>query len=201
MVTAHKLGDASALAMTVDVIQLIVLLLVPLGLVLTFVQLGRKGIVGTWAATEGRPAARAGVVLVTSAAAAFAAYLWIPSSVYRPIQPGERGTLVGAVNQFQAIPSERPSLTKQREQQLGGAPLKSTKKGKATPAQTSTVQTTTQPAATTSTPTLTTSTTTPASTTPAATTPASTTPASTTPASTTATDTVMTDTTATTTVP
>src|SRR5947208_3693571 len=42
MLTVHKLGDAGGIATVVDVIQLIVLLLVPLGLVLTFVQLGRK---------------------------------------------------------------------------------------------------------------------------------------------------------------
>ncbi|TML89070.1 MAG: hypothetical protein E6G08_06270 [Actinobacteria bacterium] len=212
MVTAHKLSHASALSLTVDVIQLLVLLLVPLGLVLMFVQLGRKGIVGTWNVTEGRPVARAGVVLAASAAAAFAAYTWIPSSVYRPIQPGERGTLVGGVDQLQAIPTGRPGLTAQREKQLGGAPLKSDTKGTTpAPAQTTTTQTTTQPAATTSTPTTTTTTettgstspssTTPASTTPASTTPASTTPAATKTATTTATDTTATDTTATTTTP
>ena len=127
--------------------------------------------------------------------AAFAAYTWIPSAVYRPIQPGERGTLVGAVDQFQAIPTGRPGLTAQRQKQLGGAPLKSNTKGKSTPTQTTTTQTTTKPAATTSTPTTTTETT--GSTSPSSTTPASTTPA----ATTTATETTATETTATTTTP
>jgi putative peptide zinc metalloprotease protein len=205
LVTAHKLGHAGGVAIAVDVIQLVVLVLIPLGLVLTFVQLGRKAGVGAWAATEGRPAARAGLVLAGSAAAAFAAYTWIPASVYRPIQPGERGTLVGAVDQFQAIPTGRPALTRRRQLQLGGAPLKSKRDATTkTPAQTTTTQTTTGSAATTSTPTSTAtsrSATTPTTTTSTGTAPAATTPAATTPTTTTDTTTTetttMTDTTAT----
>src|SRR5205814_10651194 len=61
MVTAHKLSHASALSLTVDVIQLLVLLLVPLGLVLMFVQLARRGSVGAWNGAAAPPGAPAGV--------------------------------------------------------------------------------------------------------------------------------------------
>jgi putative peptide zinc metalloprotease protein len=199
MLTVHKLGDAGGISILVDVIQLIVLALVPVGLVLTFAQLGRKAVVGAWTKTDGYPAARAALVLAASAAAAFAAYTWIPSSVYRPIQPQERGTLGGAVHQIEAIPSGRPALTPARARELGGAPLRSSSKTKQkeqneqlTPTQTSTSTTeTTTTAATATTATATTApattatTTTPASTTP--TTATATAPAATAPTPTTAT--------------
>src|SRR5207244_8888345 len=58
------------------------------------------------------------------AAVAFAGYTWWPNGDYRPIQRGERGTIEGAVTELAAVPSGRPALTKQRAQQLGGAPFR-----------------------------------------------------------------------------
>ena len=106
-------------------IQLAVLVLVPAGLILTLVQLGRKVIEGAWKRTENRPAARAALGLAGACAAAFAAYTWVPSAVYRPIQPGEKGTLLGAFEQLSAISTGRPALTAERERELGGAGFRS----------------------------------------------------------------------------
>ena len=50
------------------------------------------------------------------------AFIWWPNGEYRPIQPGEKGTLSGAVEQFDYISTGRPGLTAEREEQLGGAP-------------------------------------------------------------------------------
>jgi putative peptide zinc metalloprotease protein len=206
MLTAHKIGDASALAIFVDVIQLVVLALVPLGLVITFVQLGRKALQGAWGATDGRPALRGMMIAGAGAAAAFTAYTWAPTSVYKPILPTERGTLSAAVSQIGAIPEGRPALPKQQRTQPGPAAPAKTQPGKKPRSAGSTTSTSTQPASTTeTTETMTTSTTTtPSSTTPApaqtTTQPAQTTtqPASTTPTPTTTTETT-TETTATTT--
>jgi putative peptide zinc metalloprotease protein len=176
VLTAHKLGHAGGISIVVDVIQLLVLLLVPLGIVITFVQLGRKALTGAWSVTEGRPAMRGALVAFSGAVAAFAAYTWAPAAVYRPIQPQERGTLVGAVGEIKAIPSGRPALPAQRERQLGGAPLQSKKAGTPQPIKRGG---TTTPSPTTKT------STTPAATTPAATTPSNATSTTTTPASTT----------------
>jgi putative peptide zinc metalloprotease protein len=107
--TLHKLGHAGGLSIAVDVIQLIVLLLIPLGLVVTFVQLGRKAARGAWNATDGRPAGRALLVAATATAAAFAAYTWFPESVYKPISPTERGALSGAIGEIKRIPSGKPA--------------------------------------------------------------------------------------------
>src|SRR5438128_4618031 len=76
MVTEQKIGHVGVAGTVVDVFQLIVLLLVPLGLIATFFQMGRKFGGAAWATTEGRPVARAGLVGVVTAAAGFAAYTW-----------------------------------------------------------------------------------------------------------------------------
>jgi putative peptide zinc metalloprotease protein len=115
----HAADAGSWLTVVVSSIQLAVLVLVPVGLLLTFAQLGRRMAQGAWNATEERPAARAALLLGTACGAAFAAYAWIPTAVYRPIQPGERGTLFGALDQLSAITSGRPALTPERERELG----------------------------------------------------------------------------------
>ena len=119
--TVHKLGHAGGVTIAVDVIQLVVLVLVPLGLVLTFVQLGRKAAVGAWNATDGRPAGRGLLLVAAATAAAFAAYTWIPRSVYKPISPTERGTLGGAIKEIKRIPSGKPPAAP-AQQQTGPRP-------------------------------------------------------------------------------
>jgi putative peptide zinc metalloprotease protein len=129
LIELEKIQEAfrggSAFPGVVGSIQLLILALIPVGLLLMFAQLGRRLAARAWGATENRPAARAGVVAVAVATAAFAAYAWVPSSVYRPIQPGEKGTLAGALEQFAAIPSGRPALPEGRARELGNAPFRS----------------------------------------------------------------------------
>jgi putative peptide zinc metalloprotease protein len=126
----HKLGHEGGLRTVLTVIQMVVLALPVLGIVVTFAKLGRRIGVGTWRKAEGHPAARGALVLGTSVAAAFLAYVWWPNGDYRPIQPGEKGTLVGAVEQLPAIPSGRPALTAARQRQLGNAPFRGSPPGK-----------------------------------------------------------------------
>ena len=118
-----KLGHESAAGMVVTVIQMAVLTLPIAGIAALFWQLGKTLVVGGWRRTAGRPVARGALVLAAAGAAAAAAYVWAPNGDYRPIQPGERGTLGGAIRQLAAVPSGRPSLTPQRARQLDGAPL------------------------------------------------------------------------------
>ena len=67
---------------------------------------------------------RALVVATSVAVAAVAAWVLLPNGEYRPIQPAERGTLQGGFAQFRSLPTGRPGLTKEREQELGGAPAR-----------------------------------------------------------------------------
>jgi putative peptide zinc metalloprotease protein len=191
-----KLGNEAALQTVVTVIQMIVLTLPVLGIVYTFWMLGRKAIAGGWHVTAGRPIARAAFVMATVAVLAGVGYIWMPAAVYKPIQPGERGTISGGVKQIEAVPTGRPALTPARAKQLHGAPLKSTTDKASKPA-TPATGTTTVPNKRygSTTPTTTTDTTT----SPAATTPTTTTPTTTT--STEATTTGAVTTTSTTTVP
>jgi putative peptide zinc metalloprotease protein len=189
-VQLHKVEHADALHAAVGVIQMIVLVLPSLGIAATVLMTARRLGGAVWARTEGHPAARAVFATVAAAAIALVAFVWWPNGDYRPIQPGERGTIQGAVQQLAAIPTGRPALTKQRERGLHGAPLKSSKRptrgSGSSPAGTSTstvpsttstttaatstttapaTTTTTAPATTTTTPATTTTTTAPATTT------------------------------------
>jgi putative peptide zinc metalloprotease protein len=130
----HAFDGGSAVTGVIGIVQMAILVLPAIAIVATFWMLLRRASGAVWARTEGKPAARGAFVVVASAAAAFLAYIWWPNGDYRPIQPGERGTLQGAVEQLAAVPSGRPALTKERAEELGGAPLLSSEEDVATPA-------------------------------------------------------------------
>jgi putative peptide zinc metalloprotease protein len=52
------------------------------------------------------------------------AVLWWPNGEYRPIQPGERGTVADAFRTIAEVPTGRPGLTEERVKELGGAPAR-----------------------------------------------------------------------------
>ncbi|HJV09409.1 MAG TPA: hypothetical protein VJ653_06995, partial [Acidimicrobiales bacterium] len=95
----------------------------------SLLRFGRRS--GTWAWTSagkarfGQPAlALAGVVV----AAGMAFTLW-PNGEYRPIQPGERGTISDLAQGVSKLSTGRPGLTPEREAELGGAPARAWKVG------------------------------------------------------------------------
>ena len=161
----HAFDGGSAVTGGIGIVQMAILLLPALALVATFWMLFRRIVGGVWTRTEEQPVARGAFLVLTAGVLAFLGYLWWPNGEYRPIQPGEKGTLQGAVQQFQQVSTGRPSLTAQREQQLGGAPFVSSNGGVYTPPahqqpRTSTTQTNETPKNETTTTTSTTETTT-----------------------------------------
>jgi putative peptide zinc metalloprotease protein len=124
LVQKGALGHGGVAANVVHAIEMLVLALPVAGLFVTFWRLGRTLVVGGWTRTEGRPLTRGALVLVTAAAAAGAGYIWWPNGDYRPIQPGERGTLQGGLEQVSAVTTGRPALTPKRARQLHGAPAR-----------------------------------------------------------------------------
>jgi putative peptide zinc metalloprotease protein len=114
---ASGIGDGAAGA-----IQLALLLLPSLGIVLTSVRVGSRASRGAWAWSDGEPLRRAALTVATVAIGGVIAFTWWPNGDYKPIQPGERGTVQGALASVAAIPTGRPSLTPERERELGGAP-------------------------------------------------------------------------------
>jgi putative peptide zinc metalloprotease protein len=115
----------TALAL-VSIFQMAMLALPLAGLVYTAARVfGRFGSAG-WGWSAGNPLRRAALGIVAAAIVGATAYLWWPNGDYKPIQPGERGTLLSGVRSLRDVPSGRPSLTPTREQQLGGAPAERT---------------------------------------------------------------------------
>jgi putative peptide zinc metalloprotease protein len=104
------------------VIQSVALVLPLGGATYTITRGSGRLVGGAWSWSEGAPVRRALVVATSVAIAAVAGWVLLPNGEYRPIQPGERGTLQGGLAQFRALPTGRPGLTREREEQLRGAP-------------------------------------------------------------------------------
>jgi putative peptide zinc metalloprotease protein len=103
-------------------LQVATLALPAVGMALSSSRAGAKAFTGGWHWSEGAPIRRFGVISGTAAFIALLGYVWYPNGDYKPIQRGERGTVQGAVAQFAAVPTGRPALTPERDQELGGAP-------------------------------------------------------------------------------
>ena len=188
----HAFDGGSALTGVIGIVQMLILILPALGIVATVWLVVKRSTGAVWTRTEGKPAARLAFVTLLAGIAAFFGYLWWPNGEYRPIQPGEKGTLQGAVQQLAKVPTGRPALPQERARDLGGAPLQSSQDEAPPPNETPTNQprpttTTTEsnPTTTSEVPTTTTTTTTTTNTTTTTTT--STTETTTTPTTTSAT--------------
>jgi putative peptide zinc metalloprotease protein len=159
----HKVQD-HLLSVTgaFGLLQMAILVLPALGIVVTFWRVGQRATLGVWKRTEEQPLGRAAFVVAAAAITGCLAYLWWPNGEYKPIQKGERGTVLGAVDELRSIGTGRPALTKQRERQLGVAKFDSERNSisdRPAPTPSSTTQTvTTTETQTSSTPTETTET-------------------------------------------
>lgn len=103
-------------------LQMIILTLPALGFVYSSSRASGKAFGGAWRWSEGAPMRRLSVLGTTAAVIAFLGFIWWPNGDYRPIQPGEQGTVQGAISQLQGVPTGRPGLTPERQHELGGAP-------------------------------------------------------------------------------
>ena len=124
LVQKDRISGGSGLEIVAGSIQSIALVLPLAGMTYTFAKGSARLATGAWSWSEDAPLRRALVVASAVTIAAVGGYVLLPNGEYRPIQPGERGTLQGAIEQVKAIPSGRPGLTEERERELGGAPSK-----------------------------------------------------------------------------
>jgi putative peptide zinc metalloprotease protein len=119
---SRAFGDGKWAAAVAGALGVVAIALPVLGSGYALSRFGRR--TGAWAwstagkATLGRPAL---AVVGMVAAAGLAFTLW-PNGEYRPIQPGERGTVGDALQAASALDTGRPGLTPEREAELGGAP-------------------------------------------------------------------------------
>jgi len=112
-----------------NVFEMLILVLPLMGMIYSVGRVGSRAAAGTWSWSAHNPARRGGLALGTAAGAAAVAFLWWPHGEYRPIQPGEKGTLVSAVRSLPQIPTGHAALTPRRARQLKGAPfVRSTQK-------------------------------------------------------------------------
>lgn len=103
-------------------LQLIALLAPCVGAVVTTVRISRRIGKGAASWAEGSRS-RHGLVYVAGAAIlGFIAFTWWPNGEYRPIQPGERGTLQAGFRSFAEVGGGRPALSSDRRAELGDAP-------------------------------------------------------------------------------
>jgi len=106
-------------------LQMAALVLPAVGFSLTFARFGRRVGVFAWQRSEGHPTVRFAYGATALAALALVAYVWWPNGDYRPIQPGEKGTLASGVRSLKDIAGGRPALTEARAAELKGAPGRS----------------------------------------------------------------------------
>jgi putative peptide zinc metalloprotease protein len=120
----ERFGDGDSAGAAVGLIGTGAVLLPVLGTVYMLSRLARRIGRGAWSAAERLPAGRP-LALVTGAAAVVGlAALWWPNGEYRPIQPGERGTVADGFRTIAEVPTGRPGLTEERVEELGGAPAR-----------------------------------------------------------------------------
>lgn len=98
--------------------QALILILPSIGLVYSVTRVARRTGPAAWRWSDDNPARRGLVIAGVVAVLGGVAYLWWPNGDYRPIQPGERGTLVSAFKSLKDLPGGRPSLTVERGLQL-----------------------------------------------------------------------------------
>src|SRR5205823_2233125 len=84
---------------TLDVVEMLFLVLPGAGLIYTAGRIGRRTTAGAINWSSGHPARQTILGLTGAGAVALAAFSWWPNGEYRPLQPGERGTLAGLFHQ------------------------------------------------------------------------------------------------------
>jgi putative peptide zinc metalloprotease protein len=116
------LNDGKGVNAAASALQMTALVLPVAGMTATSGRIGRRIARGAWRWSDGDPVRRGALGLLLAGSIGLAAFTWWPNGEYRPIQPGEKGTIASGVNAVSSIPTGRPALTAERAKQLGGAP-------------------------------------------------------------------------------
>jgi putative peptide zinc metalloprotease protein len=103
-------------------LQMAALVLPVAGMTATSGRIGRRIVGGALSWSAGDAVRRSALVALLAGGIGLAAFTWWPNGEYRPIQPGERGTVASGVRAISAVPSGRPALTRQDQRALDGAP-------------------------------------------------------------------------------
>ena len=116
------MDDGRIAQASVGGIESLMIVLPALGMFYSFGRIGKRIGSGLLEMTSERPILRTSLGFVGVAAIGAAAFVLIPNGEYRPIQESERWTLSDGIEAASAFTSGRPSLTEERQEELGGAP-------------------------------------------------------------------------------
>jgi putative peptide zinc metalloprotease protein len=119
---ARALSGGDIAKAIVGGIQALMLVLPVGGMGVTGMNVVKRSAKGIYSLYQRRPLAGTAVGLACAAGLVFAAFTLWPNGDYRPIQKGERWTAKEVVSKAGDIPSGRPGLTEELEEELGGAP-------------------------------------------------------------------------------
>jgi putative peptide zinc metalloprotease protein len=122
---AGAVGRGEGATATAGALQAAMLALPVGGMGVTMSRLTRQIVSRAFKATRGKPLARSITVLTMASLGAAAVWLLLPNGEYKPIQPGERGTLQESFAAASQLVTGRPGLTEDRQKELGGAPFTS----------------------------------------------------------------------------
>lgn len=123
------LSHGSLATAVLDAVQGMFLILPAIGLILTLARVLQHATTAGARWSAGRPARQGTLGLAGAIGVLIAVLSWWPNGDYRPIQPGERGTVPGLLGQIAQLPSGRPSLSVARARQLGLGPGGSARAG------------------------------------------------------------------------
>ena len=90
-----------------DAFQMIVLVLPCLGLIYTTSRIGHRAGRGAWRWSDDHPGRRVPLLAGSVTALAIVAMLWWPRGDYRPIERGERGTVLTGISGLPTVARER----------------------------------------------------------------------------------------------
>jgi putative peptide zinc metalloprotease protein len=118
---SRSLDSGQTASSVAGMTQMAALLLPALGIAATGGRLGTRLVSRLWGWSENSLPRRALMLVGSAAAVGFLVFSWWPGGQYKPIQPGETGTIQGGVAQLASYETGRAALTAEREDELGGA--------------------------------------------------------------------------------
>jgi hypothetical protein len=89
----------------------------------TFSRVAKRLLSSALGFTQGHPLLRSSMLAAMAVVVGVCGWILLPNGEYRPIQPGERGTLADSFAALGESAGGRPSLSEAREDELGGAPF------------------------------------------------------------------------------
>ena len=124
---SEALDEGKWTAAVVGVVGVFALALPVAGSAYSLTRFGRRSGAWAWSSAGNVRFGQPALALAAVTLAAGAAFTLWPNGEYRPIQPGERGTVADIAQGVTKLATGRPALSPEREAELGGAPARAWK--------------------------------------------------------------------------